>query len=365
MNKMILDGVNKELVGGYLSGLQSKNDVTNETLSAALETTLPKYPRYVAEVTLVGKDCSSEGFNRICEGLLLSDPKSEPSLLVPIVLQQGWSEFLTENKKIQLLALLLTLHDKGDRSAIKVAIDIIALWFSECDLIDSKQIVELSIRILTNALHGEVSFESWNWNHVVSKILESHIVDKIDLCVNALVNREVLSLKDEVLKTLIKEAPSYPVLVMEKLGERMTDGETRYLFMIDAYRGLFEAIGLEAIQLWLDDAGEEGAIAMARHLESPSPKETDAAYVPPVTEWILTEFENSDRVFREFCAGRNACSTFWRSELINLLETKKDTLKPYFYHPLRRIREWAKYELADLESLVKFGERIDAERERL
>jgi hypothetical protein len=51
--------------------------------------------------------------------------------------------------------------------------------------------------------------------------------------------------------------------------------------------------------------GPETVPYIASHLGSPH-LQGGEPFIPPVTEWVLTQFGNDDRVFREFCMGRHA-----------------------------------------------------------
>lgn len=78
---------------------------------------------------------------------------------------------------------------------------------------------------------------------------------------------------------------------------------------------------------------------------------------------ILTEFENDDRFFREFCAGRHSFETFWGSAS-DRYEGIYIKVAPYLNHKLRRIREWAKYEIDRAKENIECDENNDAEFER-
>lgn len=79
----------------------------------------------------------------------------------------------------------------------------------------------------------------------------------------------------------------------------------------------------------------------------------------------MSEFEFSDQVFANFCAGRYAFSAWIGDELEQHAIDRQEKLAPYFQHGLRRVREWAEYERRWIASMVKYNEDHFKEFERL
>jgi hypothetical protein len=104
---------------------------------------------------------------------------------------------------------------------------------------------------------------------------------------------------------LTRLAKEHPTDVMKAVGECVLSPERELFFMLDDF-GLFEAIGDDAVRFWVGESGPEAARAIAGYLPGPIPKHDDPLYVPPVTVWLLSEFEDDDRVFEQFRTGRNA-----------------------------------------------------------
>lgn len=86
-------------------------------------------------------------------------------------------------------------------------------------------------------------------------------------------------------------------------------------------------------------------------MDSPLPTRDNAVQVPPLTEWLLSEFEDDDRVFDEFCVGRYTREMYIGSMSLYFEDTE-ERMKPYLNHPLRRIREWAEYEIANAQGVL-------------
>jgi hypothetical protein len=96
---------------------------------------------------------------------------------------------------------------------------------------------------------------------------------------------------------------------------------------------------------------------IARHLESPYVKD-GRPFVPPVTEWFLTEYEGDDRIFREFCAGRHSGEVLHGSASERRPSVEK-AVRPFLEHPLRRVRDWARYEPEENDYEAKLDDIMD------
>ena len=68
---------------------------------------------------------------------------------------------------------------------------------------------------------------------------------------------------------------------------------------------VFDSEQIEIVQRLVRKFGVVGARALANHIIAPYPTPDDPMYVPPITAWLLKEFEDDDRVLagneREKC----------------------------------------------------------------
>jgi len=77
--------------------------------------------------------------------------------------------------------------------------------------------------------------------------------------------------------------------------------------------------------------------------------------VPKLTEFVLSRFEDDRLTFSEFCAGTHSFQMYV-GDMGQQRENEAAAARPFFNHPLKRIREWARHEY---DSGVQ-----DAKRER-
>jgi hypothetical protein len=159
---------------------------------------------------------------------------------------------------------------------------------------------------------------------------------------------------------LVKRLNVMTVCVCEE-GARALDPEAGVYFYVSEFHGLFESIGLDVVRRWIErEAGVAGARAIARHVDSPLPTPENPMQVPPLTEWLLSEFEDDERVFDEFCVGRHSGEVYVGS-MSRYFEDTEERMKPYLNHPLRRIREWAQYEIANAQGVRVWEGQREAE----
>ena len=94
------------------------------------------------------------------------------------------------------------------------------------------------------------------------------------------------------------------------------------------------------VRSWLDRVGKRGARVLARHLPPPALTETGGPGGPPLTEFVLSRFEDDDEVFQEFLAGTHAGQVY-SGDIPAQHEEEAETARRFLGHPLRRVREWA------------------------
>jgi len=82
---------------------------------------------------------------------------------------------------------------------------------------------------------------------------------------------------------------------------------------------------------------------IARHLPVPFINGAGEATVPKLTEFVLSRFEDDRLTFSEFCAGTHSFQMYV-GDMGQQRENEAAAARPFFNHPLKRIREWARHE---------------------
>jgi hypothetical protein len=214
--------------------------------------------------------------------------------------------------------------------------------------------------ILDACLDRAYPFRSWDWKVAVKKLPAQYSARKIDLLARAITSDNLFEISDDAMSMLTSLAREQPDEVMKVVGSYALDHQKELFFLADDFKGLFEAIGSEPVQHWVKQAGPKAARAIARHLLGPMPTPDDPLHVPPLTEWLLSEFEDDDQVFQQFCSGRHSRQIYMGS-ISGCLEGTVERIRPYLDHPLRRVREWAQYEIDFVQGARSWEGRRDAE----
>jgi hypothetical protein len=337
------------LLIGYFDGVKRKFRALPEPLSQLLDTAGEAHPLSVTLITLQS-DISDAGFERLLRVAPLFGPN--PSARLAALRYGEWAEKLSEKQKAQVVELLASLGRGGDLWAYKVALDLITYWGHKAWEVLPERIASPVTEMLEACLEGTHHFDAWDWPRVMRKLPPSHNLKKIDLLTKALIGRaRSIEIHNDALNMLCELAKDMPEDVMRSVGARALEPETGPYFLFSKFHGLFEDIGLDVVRRWIEGvAGVAGARAIARHVDSPLPVRDNIVQVPPLTEWLLSEFEDDDQVFNQFCAGRHDGEMYVGS-MSRYFEDTEERMKPYLNHPLRRIREWAQYEVSNAQGV--------------
>jgi hypothetical protein len=273
----------------------------------------------------------------------------------------GWGQVLSENERIEVLENLKRLADSGDDSAAAVGIDLLYMWRIRNRAIINGATAPVALGLARSlvGLKGNEEFHEWR---------------ELLVALASLYPREVTRLITEVITTTVVPAPreeSVEVFasaasvdsnaVMDVLGESILDRERRPIFGIAVFHGLFEAIGLNAVSEWVKKHGTETLPWLSRHFQSPYLSEDGTPVLPPLTEWLFREHEGNQKAFEWFCMGRS--DRAW-SESDTDPVRKRSEMQPFLAHHLRRVREWAQYEIKLEESEANFLKEWRDEDER-
>jgi hypothetical protein len=149
---------------------------------------------------------------------------------------------------------------------------------------------------------------------------------------------------------------------MDAVGSALLDPQRRRVFGVAVFHGLFEAIGVPQVEAWLERRGREYLRWLARHFPSPYLDESHCPVVPPLTDWLFRIHEADDEAFEWFLAGRHSGKS-WQQEDINPAR-RREELRPFLEHELRRVREWAESEIRHDEREAAFFRDLSEEDDR-
>lgn len=162
---------------------------------------------------------------------------------------------------------------------------------------------------------------------------------------------------EQVLAQLAKE---HSKIVMKYLGPLMLAPETAWHFHVDQYKGIFWSLDEDALRSWIIENGVPAARAIARHLLPPTLKDGEP-FIPVLTEFVLTRFEEDDGVAAAFAAGIHG-SDVGSGDISTYFQSRAKFARHFLGHRLRRVREWAEGEVQSCEADAVRFKQMEEER---
>jgi len=176
----------------------------------------------------------------------------------------------------------------------------------------------------------------------VGKLPHSHLPHKIDLLIEAVKGR--FSLRSDAIDRFEAILRSYSTEAPGILETRIHKIDPENIGLLGDLLSVFDPDQIEIVQRLVRKFGLIGARALANHLIAPYPTADDPMHVPPMTAWLLQEFEADDQVFSLFCTNRYNRRAYFgnsRNDSVEFLER----MTAYLSHALRRVREWARLQI--------------------
>jgi hypothetical protein len=201
--------------------------------------------------------------------------------------------------------------------------------------------------------------DSYHWSEILNGMAKIDLDKAARVASFALIG-EGYQQKEDAEKILVELAKSHPKLVMQRVGELILSEEYGWHFSIEKYRFIIQYLPLDAMKDWLHSTGVVGAQRIARNLPIPYLDECGKPVVPPLTEFVLSEFEDDECTFREFCIGSRNRLNFV-SDIESQKQKEAEVAREFLNHPQRRVREWAEYEISRCEQDAKMWRQIDEE----
>ncbi|MDU0321124.1 hypothetical protein RWZ02_00200, partial [Clostridium butyricum] len=307
-------------------------------------------PDYILHITTL-VDLTEEGFNRIINiiGKGINNFKTIENLRY-----YEWNQFLDENKKV-ILFNSLKAQDNYDSYLLILYLN--ALWRNKTI---SQERADLLIDILKTKF-SDIESHLWIWEDNIRLLPEECYCDKIDILIKAFQESNDIDVEDLVIKIIMEYKGEHSEIIVPRLGNAMLEKKS---FISISYKGVFESFNIVDVKNWVEEKGERAAIIIACHMLSPKPTEEDNIYVPELTRWILEKFETNDKVYLEFKISRYNMVGYSVGEIIQNREKLINEKKPYLNHPLRRIREWAEYEINRYNEIVENDKKMIIQEER-
>ncbi len=307
-------------------------------------------------------DVTSRGFERIFRAFDLI-PHPDSSLLQGFG-RGAWPNSLTIEQQLKILETLQRLAEAGDTLAATIGVNIIRFRGHRKTPPLDDRLIPCAFELVTLAPTSDQSQSSYNWRELLRFLCPHNPVRVASILVDLITSpvHHPWRFDQENTESLIEAARINSDGVMDVIGRAILDRDRRAMFGVTVYRGLFEAIGVKSVSRWVTEHGPKYLRWLARHFSSPSLDPTGQVVIPPLTLWLFTERESDQDAFEWFLAGRHYGARMWSgSEALQ----KRMEMDPYVRHPLRRVREWAQYEISFVEGEDKRFHQYEDESERL
>ena len=248
----------------------------------------------------------------------------------------------------QVLERLLHSVETAEARADRVAVELVAsrMHLEQAEalepVLDDSRVRQLVWRLM-ELTASDGGHEPYHWGRILEALAQSDPARAARLATIGLTGEGFYQEEycEQLLTTLASQDPD---IVMEQLGTVMLEDSERGLhFHIAVHRTLISALPAETVIGWLQEHGVEAARRLARHLPLPyiGP---EGPTVPPLTEFVLTEFEHDEKTFDEFCMGVHSFQMY-SGDIAAQHEAEAAKAERFLDHPLKRIREWAHAEI--------------------
>ncbi|QDU21283.1 ATP-binding protein [Urbifossiella limnaea] len=350
----------RPFVLGYLHGVMARTGDLPGDWAAELDAVAAGHPE-LAVIATVTADRGARGVDRILAVIGRVTPPA--SRLLRQLAYGGWRERLVEPDRVRVLDALMGLRETGDRAAVGVGLELVAFWYHDAPGLDPT-IVPAAARLAALAPTAEASHDRIHDWHRVLRLLAPFDPQMVAEVVVGLItgSGHDWRLDDGNVEVLAAAGRVAPRGVMNVIGAAILDPARRGIFGVDVFHGLFEAIGVAEVRRWVEAHGPEALRWVARHLDSPSVGPAGEVVIPAVTHWLFTDREGDQEAFELYLMGRHS-GAFIATD--DMADRTRAVMAPFTSHPLRRVREWAEYEIRSAEQHTDWLRRENEEDERL
>lgn len=278
-----------------------------------------------------------------------------------------FSGLLSFEEFYQILKRLVSVIKKEkDQSATKTATKLVAYRLG-IDLREGNQSIleETNIQnLIWEFLETTVNYirsEEYNWEIILRNAAKFNIEKAVKIASLAILSKNDQQ-KIRAEQVLVDLAKTHPELVMDNVGKIILDDEYGWHFEIAKYRSLIQNLPLDAIKKWLRSVGIVGARRIAKQLSLPylDWDNNSQPIVPPLTEFVLSEFEDDEETFKKFCVSSHNLQVYV-GDTVAHKNKEVEIARSFLNHPLRRIREWASYEIDNCQRDAKYWQQINEE----
>jgi hypothetical protein len=352
---------------GYVAGLVSRPDQPNGPLNEVLDRLERDDPGVALGLAVSGGD----GTRALERALRLLDRGAVSTAELWRFRFWVGGRALTDKEFFDVLKRLVVAGERGDAEAAAVALDLAHRRVArEQHGPKSRRVVRLArIRALLwrllDATVEDPQGQEYGWGELLGALIPYDGERASRLAVLAL-GSTVYWHRDAASALVLGLVPAHPETIMRELGGLLIKERAESAHCSRSRRDIVGALPTTVVQAWVREQGPVGAAAVAYHLPRPTRDRDGRPVVANTTAWLLTEF-TYDAVVEAFCDG----SLVWSAEdeqdeegrfvTMDLIVHQKlaDIALSFLDHPLKPIREWARWIRQVAESTSMLHARLD------
>lgn len=338
-------GDNVSLLRGYVSGNLKAAPNNAQTLVAELDKLTEQDP-------LLGYHASlgSPKLTRALDRCMRCIDRGQLHLEQLYPLMHSSNEELPASDFLKLIKWLLTKEEKERSSAIVIGLSFISIRIRKNDrTLNDSLLKDPSVQsaiwqfLLLDEEQKFAEEESYSWKTLLSAMIS---LDASAVAKYAAKGLTVSGVKNEdyAIELLLVAAETNVTQVLKEVESVISNPENRYQFVFTKLTRLFEELPFPPVKDWLKLLDTNVVKAVARHLKPPFVTQDGALVVPELTEFVLQHFEENESIFREFCASVHS-GIVMSGDIATQRLQDAEVARKFLNHPIRRVREWAAYEI--------------------
>lgn len=334
------------LARGYTLGLVGAPPQQADAVNAWIDKLERTWPEGAYEVFMMG----GEATKAVERALRLVDAHRLPAARLGGFCFGGTRHGLSVAEVESIASRLADAAEAGDKGAKRAAVDFIGFRLHDeknmglTPMLEAPGVRRTVWRVVeTTAQDG--AGESYQWAELVKSLVEEDPARAAAAAVIGLMSDTVnIHHEGYCERLLVDIAQNQPEAVMESVGTAMLDRDRGWRLQMTVHRNVIASLPEEAVINWVREHGLEGVRQIAHHLPIPYVDAVKGAVVPRLTEFVLEEFADDDRTFSSFCAGVHDLQMYG-GDIAAQHEEEAAVAERFLNHRLRRIREWARYEV--------------------
>jgi len=185
--------------------------------------------------------------------------------------------------------------------------------------------------------------EGHAWGRLLRRMVDIDFDRAVRLACEATIRGE-FSVQDEAAAELSVYIGLKPDVVLEALGPILLDPKESWRFAIGRRGAVVNGFPPAMLQEWIRAHGRAAALVVAPHLSPPYVDAEGRIHVPPLTQFVMTEFETDDEVRSTFCSGGHDFQLY-SGDIAGQRENEAAAAEKFRTHEHAWVRWWANEEI--------------------